>query len=146
MAVTTDRGLWREAIRITLAHRAGDAPDASAIAEATISTWSQVSVLLIPVIGMQGVDAIFRRSLYISRISFSWLVFGEEQKESAALLVTLKARLAGRDADDAAEAGYTLLLNFIELLITLIGESLTERMLSPVWAFPASASEQEMAP
>ena len=123
---TANNELWREAIRLTLAHRAGGAPDASAVAEVTISTWSQVAALLTPVIGPRGVDVIFRRSLYLTSKDFPWLAFGEEHRDSAALLASLKANLAGRDADDAVEAGYTLLVIFTELLTTLIGEALTE--------------------
>ena len=143
-AITTYGEPWREAIRIALAHRAGDAPDPSAAAEAIISTWSQMADLLTPVIGVRGVDVIFRRSLHLTGTPFPWLAFGEEHGESAALLASLKACLAGQDADDAAEAGYTLLATFIELLTTLIGESLTERLLNPVWASPSPLSEQEI--
>ncbi|MGK2944647.1 MAG: hypothetical protein ACSLFC_07895 [Desulfuromonadales bacterium] len=142
-ATTTNRELWREAIRITLAHRAGDAPDASAVAEATASTWRQVAALLTPVIGARGVDVIFRRALSLTSKIFQWLALGEAQGDSVALLVSLKAQLAGQETDVAAEAGCTLMVTFIELLTTLIGESLTERMVSPVWASPLPPSEQE---
>jgi hypothetical protein len=142
-ATTTNRELWREAIRITLAHRAGSAADASAIAEATASTWRQVAALLTPVIGAQGVDVIFRRALSLTSKAFPCLAFGEEHGDSAALLVSLKVHLASRDTATAAEAGCTLMVTFIELLTTLIGESLIERLVSPVWASPLPPSEQE---
>lgn len=133
----------REAIRITLAHRAGAAADARAVADATIGTWRQLESLLAPVIGKQGVDVIFRRALHLSSNRFSWLAFGEEFVDSAVLLASLQARLASRQPDEVAEAGYALLVNFTELLTTLIGEALSERMLRQVWFFPAS-SEQEI--
>lgn len=138
-ATTTNRELWQEAIRITLAHRAGDDPDASAVAEATASTWRQVADLLTPVIGARGVDVIFRRALSLTSKAFPWLKFSEEHGDSAELLVSLKVQLASRDTATAAEAGCTLMVTFIELLTTLIGESLTERMVSPVWASPLPA-------
>lgn len=143
-AITTYKGAWREAIRLTLVQRAGDAPDGSAAAEAVISTWRQLVDLLTPVIGARGVDVIFRRSLYLTGKTFPWLASDEEQVESAPLLARLKACLAGRNPDDAAEAGYTLLATFIELLTTLIGESLTERLLSPLWAVPSPLTEGEI--
>jgi len=52
------------------------------------------------------------------------------------------ACLAAQQTAAAAEAAGALLLTFAELLATLIGESLTERLLAPVWA---RASEQEAA-
>jgi hypothetical protein len=59
------------------------------------------------------------------------------------LLINLKARFADQETNAAAEASYTLMVTFVELLTTLIGESLTERLLSPVWALPSPASEKE---
>ena len=142
-AKTTNREPWRDAIRLTLTHRAGDAPDASAIAEATASTWRQMTALLTPVIGARGVDVIFRRALSLTSKVFPWLAIGEEHGDSAALLVSLKVQLAGRDTATATEVACTLMVTFIELLTTLIGKSLTARMLSPVWVSPLPPSEQE---
>jgi hypothetical protein len=142
-ATSTKAELWRETIRNTLALQAGDAPDASAVAEATTNAWRQVTVLLTPVIGARGVDVIFRRSLYLTSKSFPWLAFGEEHGGSAVLLVNLKARMSNRDAEIAIEASCALVATFIELLTTLIGESLTERLVRPVWAFPSPPSEPE---
>jgi hypothetical protein len=53
--------------------------------------------------------------------------------------------LTGQLASTAAEASYMLLLTFTELLATLIGESLTTRILAPVWAPPSFSSGQESA-
>jgi hypothetical protein len=142
-ATTTNRELWRETIRATLAQRGGDAPDASAVAEATASTWRQVAALLTPVIGARGVEVIFRRALSLTSKDFSWLALGEPQGDSAALLVSLQALLAGQEPDVAVEAACALLMTFFELLITLIGESLTEHLVSPVWVSPSSPSDQE---
>jgi hypothetical protein len=142
-ATTTNRERWREAIRITLAHRAGDAPDASAVAEATTSIWRQVAALLIPVLGARGVDVIFRRALSLRSKTFPWLALGAAQGDNSALMASLKTQLAGQETDVAAEAACVLLMTFFELLATLLGESLTERMLNPVWTAPLPTPEQE---
>jgi len=142
---TTDSKTFREAIRRTLAHRAGSNPDAHAIAAATIDTWHQMSARLAPVIGINGVNTLFLRSLHLSSATFEWLAITKEQDDSADLLVSasLLARLADRDTDEAAKASYTLLVTFTELLASMIGESLTKRLLLPVWAPPPSVTEQE---
>lgn len=134
---------YRETIRITLAERSGDAPDASAVAEATLGTWSQVATRLEPVIGVRGVDVLFRRSLRLTCEAFPWLATVGAHVESAALLASLKARIAGRDPDAAAEASCTLLVTLVELLISLIGESLTDRLLGDVWEQTLPTSKQE---
>jgi hypothetical protein len=134
---------YRETIRISLAERAGDAPDASAIAEAFISTWHQVASQIIPVIGAGGVDVIFNRSLHLTCTAFPWLTIPGDHRDNAVLLASLKERLAGREPDAAAETSYTLLVTFVELLMSMIGESLTERLLSTVWEPPSSEQENE---
>lgn len=138
---TTDS--YREKLRITLAERAGGTPDANTVAEATISTWHQVAVQLIPVIGVGGVEVIFNRSLHLTCTAFPWLTILGDHRDSAVLLANIKTRLTGHKPDAAAEASYTLLVTFVELLTTLIGESLTERLLSSVWEPPLPSSEQE---
>ena len=131
-----------ETIRSTLANRAGDAPDSKAIAEATLSTWHHVADRLVPVIGPRGVDALFNRSLNVTCKTFPWLAIAGNDGNGAAQLAALRLRLAGREPDIAAEASYVLLVTFTVLLANLIGESLTERLLEPVWKLPPANSEE----
>ena len=143
---TTSNDIHHEAIRRTLAQGAGEALDANVIAEATLSAWRQVVARLAPVIGAHGVDVLFSRSLHVTSKTFPWLVMVQNGGNSAAQLVSLKACLADRESTAAAEASYALLVNFTELLATLIGTSLTERLLTPVWLPPSPKSEQERTP
>jgi len=140
---TTDSELRREAIRRTLARRAGGTPDASSVAKATLGIWHQVSARLAPVIGARGVDALFSRSLQLTSAAFPWLAIIGENMESADLLANIETRLAWREPETALEVSYTLLVTFTELMATLIGESLTGRLLDPVWVPPSPASEKE---
>ena len=137
--------MHHETIRKTLTHRAGNAPDPSAIAEATLSTWLLVATQLTPVIGVRGVDALFVRSLHITSKTFPWLTTVGHDESGYARLASLRARLVERELADAAEASYTLLATFTEMLASLIGESLTERLLEPVWASPSEKFDQENA-
>lgn len=132
-----------ETIRRKLAQRAGGAADAKAVAGAAISTWQAASVRLAPVIGGQGVDVLFRRSLHLTGKNFPWLAVAGHEGSNTALLASLQARLAGCGAGLAIEASAALLVTFTGLLESLIGESLTERLLAPVWAPPLPVSEQE---
>ena len=133
----------REAIRRTLVQRAGGAANASAIAEATLSTWRQMATRLAPMIGARGADVLFGRSLHLTSKAFPWLAIIGDHADSAASLASFKACLETRDSAAAAEAGYALLTTITELLETLIGESLTERLLGPVWAPPLPVFEKE---
>lgn len=99
---------------------------------------------LTPVIGARGVDVLFRRALHLTHSSFPWLaVVGGEEKESVSLLSRIKESLAARKPAVAAEASYTLLVTFTELLTPLIGESLAARLFDPVWVPSSPVSEQE---
>ena len=132
-----------EAIRRTLMHRAGDALEASVIAEETLGILQQIAAQLTPVIGLRGVDALFRRSLHLTSTFLPWLTQSEASDDSTVLLAGLKAGLAELEPNAAIEASHALLMNFTKLLTSLIGKSLTERLLSQVWIPLSPASEQE---
>lgn len=142
--LTKDIGRQQEAIRRTLAYYAGDIADASAIAEATLSIWHQVSARLLPVIGARGVDVLLNRSLYLTGTVSPLLAKSVDQGDRVTVLANIKTRLAASQTNTAAEASYTLFTTFSELLISMIGESLTERLLDPVWSSPLPATEKEI--
>jgi hypothetical protein len=133
--------LRRDAIRDKLMQCAGRAPDTNAIAAATVATWPQVVARLEPVIGVRGIDALFMRALHLTSRSFP-CVSGDVGHGTAAI-DAINARLRREDASTAAAASYELLFAFTELLADLIGESLTDRLLAPVWALPGPASQWE---
>jgi len=137
--------MHREVIERALARRAGKAPDARAVAEASISTWRQVTEQLAPVIGERGVDALVGRSLHVSSKTYPWLAIAASEEKGASRLDRLQSRLIDRDPAAAAEASALLLLTFATLLATMIGEALTERLLEPVWGSPEEGAQQENA-
>lgn len=134
-----------DVIRRTLAHRAGEGANASAVAEAAISIWHQAAVRLAPVIGAQGVEVLFRRSLHLTKGKTPWLTMAVDDGDFVALLATLQSRLADRDAAAALEASHVLLVHFTELLGSLIGKSLTERLLAPIWTCPRQSIDEQLA-
>ena len=132
---------YRETIRMTLAQRAGEPTGASTVAAATLIIWQLMAAKLEPVIGARGVEVLFLRALHLTSASFPWLAIAHTQRESAALQV--KTQLAQQEINVATEAAYNLLVTFTELLSTLIGESLAERLLSPVWVPSSGVSRKE---
>jgi hypothetical protein len=138
--MTTGKGNpLRESIRTTLAERAG-LLGADATVEATAATWRLVAAQLAPVIGARGLEVLFGRALHMTSTTYRWLAVGEDRGGRADALPSLAECLARQDPATAAEASYTLLLTFTELLTTLIGESLTTRLLAPVFAGTAQES------
>jgi hypothetical protein len=139
----TAAALRHEAIGTLLARRAGKNPDANAIARATRGIWPEVAARLAPVIGARGVDVLFGRALHHTRTAFPWLQMAGDHGSGVAALDSLRTCLAGQETTAAADASHALLVNFTGLLATLIGDSLTDQLLGPVWAPPLTASEQE---
>jgi hypothetical protein len=135
-----------ETIRRTLAQRAGEDADAKAVANAAISTWHEASARLSPVIGGQGIDVLLRRSLHVAGKTFLALAEPTHEARNNELLTNLQVRLAGCETALAVEASNALLVTFTELMSSLIGESLTERLLAPIWAPSLPASDQKGAP
>lgn len=135
-----------EAIGHLLDRLAGENPDVHAVVEAMLSTWRQLSTRLVPVIGERGVEAVFSRSLQLTGVAFPWLSVNSDGQGRATPLAGFAASLETREPATAAAASLAFLVIFTHQLDTLIGESLTERLLGLVWASPAQCSEREAAP
>lgn len=120
------------------ARLAAESADAVRIAEIAVSIWDDVGEALAPIIGQSGVGALFRRSIYLTRIAYPCLQVVNERALASGGLAVLQTMLAQQDSAEAVAVNAALLKNFQEVLITLIGASLTERLLRPVWEIPSS--------
>jgi hypothetical protein len=116
--------------------RVGSGADAAQIAEATSAIWQDIEVALTPIIGQRGVAALFKRSLDVTTGTYPWVVGLEYDVDSVIGPEKLKSLLAQRSSADAAAGASALLQTFYDLLATLIGGSLTERLLRSVWGPP----------
>jgi hypothetical protein len=121
-------------IAASLANRAGAAATAAQIADTTVAAWQVIDGALAPIIGPRGVAALYRRSLHLNRQAYPCLGTALEGLQPVLELESLRTALARQDADEAAAIGGQLLQTFYELLTTLVGASLTERLLRSVWA------------
>jgi len=100
--------------------------------------WQQVDDALTPIIGKRGVAALYGRSLYLVAPDHPWLAGLREADPSAVDQAALRALLEQQDAATAAAGGGALLRTFHELLASLVGDSLTGRLLAAAWALPTS--------
>ena len=131
-----------------LTHRAGAGADAMQVAQAVVAVWQEVDLALRPIIGAGGVLALQQRSAHLTAVQHPWLRAGLGADGLAGFdEAALTAVLARQDAAQALACGNTLLRTFHALLTSLIGASLTERLLRPVWGPPPiSAPAQDMSP
>ena len=130
----------RPSIAAHLAHRVGQGADAEQIADTVVATWHAIDGVLNPIIGERGVAALYKRSLHLSSPVHPWLEGVHEGVQATIDLAPLKSVLARQSSSDAAAGGGRLLQTFHELLVTVIGASLSERLLRPVWAVPSKTA------
>ena len=118
------------------------AKDASAheVAEAAVLIWRNIDAALGPIIGQQGVAALLRRSEYLLRETYPWLAACPPDAPGAPAFDALKSALCAQAAVDSAQANGALLQIFDDLLSSLIGASLSERLLRSAWT-PTSAQD-----
>jgi len=117
----------------SLAHRVGPNADIEKVAQAIVSTLQDMGAALTAIIGQQGVAALYRRSLHLSTSTHPRLAGTYDSVQSSMDLTALSSVLAEQSEADALFFGEVLLTTYYELLTTLIGPSLTARLLSGVW-------------
>ena len=142
---TTDPRPYCESIRTCMARRAGPHADGRATALAALAVWRGMAAQLEPVIGARGVDALFGRALHLTGRQHPWLATAGVRGSSATALNHVEQQLAAQQAAQATEAAQALLTGFTELLATMVGDALVNRLLAPAWDAPAQATEQEHA-
>ncbi|HWI77762.1 MAG TPA: hypothetical protein VNS31_01090 [Ramlibacter sp.] len=130
----------------SLQHLAADGLDAAKVAAAVASSWREIETALTPVIGRRGVGALFERSLYLARTRYPWLAAVPENIEARKDLAALTAVLQQQESAVAAAGGGAHLEALHELLGSLIGQSLAERLLRSTWSNPLTGSAAQDLP
>lgn len=118
----------------SLEHLATQGADVGQVTAAIISAWTEIETALIPIVGKRGVAALYERSLYLTRVHHPWLAAVPQNVEAHMDLPALEAVLARQERGAAAAGGGALLQALYELLGSLIGSSLAERLLRTTWS------------
>jgi hypothetical protein len=131
----------------SLARQIGDIADIAQIADAIIASLKNMDSALTPIIGQQGVAALFRRSLHLCNSAHPRLASAYQSVQIGTDLTELKSVIVQQGSVEALFFGAVLLTTFYELLTTLIGPSLSARLLRDVWDNSLSAPPaQETSP
>jgi hypothetical protein len=137
--MTTERKEER-GIASPLTHRVGPDADPAQIAQVMATICQEIATALTPIIGPRGVVALYERSLHLSAAKHPWLLAARTENKPTLDSAALKAVLSQQSSTVAAAGGNTLLEAFYALLTSLVGRSLTERLLRTVWVNPTSGS------
>ncbi len=103
------------------------------VAQIAVSSLIAINAALAPIVSDRGVGALYRRSLYLIRSDFPWLGGVYEGALLPGEFAPLQAALTRQTGAEAVRATESLLRTFHDLLTSLIGGSLTERLLGSVW-------------
>lgn len=123
----------------TLAQRAGPNADAERVAQALVAICQEISAALGPILGQQGVAALYQRCLQSTARAHVWLAPASDGPQegpgsaASAGMATLRAAFAQQSPAEAMAGGTAFLLSFFELLGSLIGLALTEQLLQPLF-------------
>ncbi len=121
--------------------RAPGDDDSLRIANHAVVRWRAILAALSPIVGVHGVAALYRRTLFQARGAHAWL---EVPPEADGMdLDHLRNQLARRSPDEAEAASAHAFLLFRDLLASLIGISLVERLLPPGSTPPPSGADAQ---
>jgi hypothetical protein len=106
--------------------------DQVAVVDVSIRLWEQLTIELNQIVGERGVESMYARCLHQSQKQYSWLTPHPPQALGAAM-TALRADLLGHVEADACAASTAMMTHFINTLILLIGELLTNSILLKAW-------------
>lgn len=144
MTVRKHAGL-REPLRRLLAHEAGANADGKAVAAASQRLYEALASQLNPLIGSGGVNAIYGRSLHLTKAEFPWLAIRGESEQNDPTFSPVRVCLERQEYAAAIAGASAVFATVGGLLVTFIGDGLTARVLRDAW--PAEfASDTPQAP
>ena len=109
--------------------------------ETSLALWNTMATALGKVIGDDGFELLFFRSLYQFHTFYPWMAACKH--DGMRSVDHLTACLATQPLADAEEASIALLLDFTVTLNILIGELVTNRILHTAWGSYATNDAQE---
>ena len=99
------------------------------VADAAVAIWRGVHGTLFPIIGQRGVGALYQRSLRLLQGVHPWLSEACDTTQEGTDVALLHEALSRQSAATAQAANSALLQTFCDVLSSLIGASLTDRLL-----------------
>lgn len=134
--------LLRRVISQITTHYLDTRGDRDELALAAVGLCETLLKTLSPLLGKGGSLALFRRSLKLTEETFPCYSEARSAQEDG-ILNAVGACLRRQKLDVAREATSTLLLTFVELLATFIGERLTWQLLQEAWPDVLTVSSEE---
>lgn len=125
-------------ILATLALRTRNGIGEGGTAACVVAICAEIGAALTPIIGPRGMAALYKRSLFLTGQTHPALLGLQEHVQAEMDLSHLMAALTPLSDAEATRVGGALLIAFYELISSLVGPSLTERLLRSLWDRPLS--------
>ncbi|MBA3772893.1 MAG: hypothetical protein H0X13_10515 [Ramlibacter sp.] len=113
---------------------AWNAGEADTVADATVQALQALIAELAMLIGNDAVRALYLRALHVSLLFFDRTAPANQPLD--ALLADLRRSLTNHQPADARRAAQALLESLVTLLVSLIGQPLTLRLVTSAWGSP----------
>lgn len=127
-----------------LERRAGSADGAEALAAAARRAYDDLALVSAPLIGDVGVEALTGRALHLAQREYPWLLPTDEKESADKPFAHIVRCLEQQEPAVAAEAAGTVFAVLMGLLVTFIGDPLTQGLLQQAWpdAFAEASTEE----
>ncbi len=110
----------------------------------TVHLWERLATELISLIGENGFQSLYVRSVHLTRATYPWIVEGNPTQRSEKRFTGLQNSLAKYDLEVASAANILLLTTLVDIIALLIGNILMTRILNTVYTNePPDGSGQE---
>jgi hypothetical protein len=110
------------------------------VADGAVRLWEKMATQIITIVGEDGFNSLYARSLFLSQAKFPWLSTGSLTPNAVHRFEGLKTSIEGQAPAQASEANILLLITFIDILALLIGVQLTSHILQLAWGIDTSNS------
>lgn len=117
--------------------------DTEACVVAASRVYDKLAAHLIPLLGLAGVETLFRRSAKLASAEHAALAEVAAAEGPTELSTRFRACAQSLDPTAATEAAAVLFGTFLELIITFIGDRLTDQALRGAWPATEETASRE---
>jgi hypothetical protein len=112
----------------------------------SVQLWTQLATCLVPIVGKDGFQALYDRSLHLAAANHEWLrsAGGHCFEANDTPFGGLAGSLQDQPAQEALDACILLLSIFVDILSLLIGEHLATNLMRVAWGSAFETAQGEI--
>ena len=99
-----------------------------------LAIWEPLATEVVSIVGEAGFNSLYARSIYITEKNCPWYVLPTQVPSTSERFIEIKMNFERLSSAQFNEANSLLLITFIDILASLIGEQLTLRILYSAWS------------